>query len=396
MTRLRKVAILSAAAVPVGRWHLKGAASEIELLSQVVDMALTDAGFDRNDIGMLSFTLPGPGTEQRLFSCYAATRLGFRRAGKIVESGTGGWTGGLAFDAAAQEIATGRSDAALALGVWYETGIDTATAMEGSIRATGDVVVHSASGATPLSWYAMDTMRWLHDTGGTRADLAAIAVKNRQHARGNPLAQYRPPLSVPDVLNAASVVEPLGLYDVSPRGDGAACLLLVSEETARQSGRPFVTLEATAFSHDGAFQTSGRVEPTMPYRSLQVAAARALDCAGITLDRISLFEIYAPTTSVEAICLESLGLAEPGTAGRLAAEGCFSAGGRHPVNLSGGLTSRGHPVGVTALYDLLELFVQLTGQAGARQVPAAEYGFHACETGKYNGAMVCVLRRGAP
>lgn len=394
MPELRKVCILGAGAVPVDRWHLKGEIGELELLDRAVTDSLAMAGLTREDIGMLSFTTPGSGTQQRLWSSYAAARLGFRKVGKVVESGTGGWIGGLAFDAAALEIATGRSRAALALGSWFETGIDTATAMDASIRATGDVAFQTPSGATPLSWYAMDATRWLAQTSGTREDLAAIAVKNRRHASLNPLAQYRQSLTVSEVLTADPVVAPMGLYDVSPRSDGAACMVLVDEATARASGQPYAELAASAFAHDGAFQTSGRSEPTFPYLSLAKAAERALADAGIGIDGIALFELYAPMTIVEAISVETLGLAPAGQGGRLAADGVFSLGGRHPVNVSGGLTSRGHPTGVTALYDLFEIFLQLTCRAGERQVCDAEYALQACETGKYNGAMVSILRRG--
>lgn len=394
MSELNHVCVLGAGATKVDRWQAKTDRTDLDLLDEAVAGALKDAGVTPADVGALSFSTPGPGTAQRLFSSYATARLGFRNAGKVVESGTGGWTGGLAFDAAAAEIALGRASISLALGVWFETGIDTATAMDGAIRSTGDVGYQTPSGATPLSWYAMDAQRWLHDTDGTSADLAAIAVKNRRHAALNPLAQFGENLTISEVLTARRVVEPAGLYDVSPRGDGAACLVLCDKATAVASGQPYSELSATAFAHDGGFQTSGQPEPVFPYASLARAAKTALHQADATIADIDLFELYAPMTIVEAISVETLGLAGPGQGGQLAANGVTSHGGAHPVNVSGGLLSRGHPTGVTALYDLMELHLHLTGQAGARQVAGARIGLHACETGKYNGAMVNILRRG--
>jgi acetyl-CoA C-acetyltransferase len=394
MTTLANVCILGAAAVKVDRWHAKGVVTELQLLNRAVVETLTAGGVGRDEIGVLSFTVPGAGTTQRQFSPYAASRLGFTNVGRVSEIGIGGWTGGLAFDVAAQEIRTRRTRYGLALGVWFETGIDTAVAMDAAIRATGDVAYQSTSGTTPLSWYAMDADRWFHETRGTREELAEIALKNRRHAALNPLSQFRDGLTLSEILTARPVVGPLGVYDVSPRGDGAACLLLCDEETARVSGRPFSKVLSSAFSHDGAFQTSGKAGSTFPYQSLAKASKQALLDAGVALQDIDLFELYAPLTIVEASSFETIGLAEPGRGGTLAMNGESALGGRSPVNVSGGLLSRGHPTGVTALYDLLEIHLQLTDQAGARQVANAVHGFHACETGKFNGAMVSILERG--
>ena len=394
---MTRVCILSVAACPVvGRsGQLKlGEPCELEMLEGLVSQVLNSTDVWKNQRMALSFAETGPGTRQKLFSSYAAARLGLKNLTKLVESGTGGWAGGLAFDAAASEIARGRSKVALALGVWSETAIDTATSMDGAIRATGDIGYQTPSGATPLSWYAMDARKWLDDTCGTREDLAAIAVKNRNHAKLNPIAQYRSSLTASEVLCANPIVDPMGLLDVSARGDGAACLLLADEETARSSGLPYSVLTGSAFAHDGRFQMSGRVEPCFPYESLSTAADLALEQANATLKDIDLFELYAPMTVVEAICLETLGLAEPGCGGRLAAEGITALGGPMPVNVSGGLLSRGHPISVTALYDLIEIHLQLTNAAGERQVNGARAALHACETGKYNGAMVNIIQQG--
>lgn len=394
MTNLANVCILGAAAVKIDRWQAKGEVTDLQLLNSAVVDVLAAVGIGREEIGVLSFTSPGPGTLQRQFSPYAASRLGFTNVGRVFEIGIGGWTGGLAFDIAAQDIRTRRARYGLALGVWFETGLETTVAMDAAVRATGDVAFQSTSGTTPLSWYAMDADRWFHETCGDREDLAAIALKNRRHAALNPLSQFNDHLTLAEVLTARPVAGPFGVYDVSPRGDGAACLLLCDEETARASGRPFSKVLSSAFSHDGAFQTSGRAESIFPYRSLAKASKKAFFDAGITLQDIDLFEIYAPLTIVEAISVETIGLADPGKGAKLTISGESALGGRSPVNVSGGLLSRGHPTGVTALYDLLEIHLQLTGQAGARQVVDAVHGFHACETGKFNGAMVSILERG--
>jgi acetyl-CoA acetyltransferase len=115
-----------------------------------------------------------------------------------------------------------------------------------SMRTTGDVDFHASSGFIPISWYAMDAMRYMHEYGATRAQFGAVAVKNRHHASLNPLAQYRKPITLEEVLAQRPIVEPLGLYDVPGRSDGAACLVLASEEVAKASGRPTRSCAAAA------------------------------------------------------------------------------------------------------------------------------------------------------
>lgn len=383
--------IAGAAAVRVDNWGRKTGVSELELLTRVVAEALTDAGIEQRDVGTLAFTMTGRSTRQLCFSSYATARLGLRGVGKVVEVASGGWTGGLAFDAAAHEIRSGRARFALALGVHLESAENTGTLMDEAIRATGDIGFHSLYGATPISWYALDAARWMHDHKSSREDLAEIAIKNRRHAALNPLAQYRTPLTMCDILNAAPVVDPFGRYEVSPRGDGAICLVLSSEKTPHARSRPRTRVAGVGFHHEGIFQIGNSHDPLTHYGALAHAADAALREAGTTIRDIDLFELYAPATIVEAISVETLGLAPPGAGARAAREGQTALGGRTPVSVSGGCLSRGHPPPLTALYDLLEIHLQLTGNAGERQVTNAHRALASCETGKFNGAMVTIL-----
>lgn len=391
MTKCSPIAIAGAAAVRVDSWSRKAGVTEIELLTRVVTEALADAGIDACDVGALSFTMSGRGTRQLCFSTYATARLGLRNVGKIVESASGGWTGGLAFDAAAHEIRANRTRFALALGVHLESAIDSATVMDEAIRATGDVAFQSIYGSTPLSWYALDAARWMHEHKTSRRDLAMIALKNRNHAIGNPLAQYSERLTLAEILTAPPIVEPFGLYEVSPRGDGAVCLVLAEQDALGFSAAPYSRVAGVGFHHDGNYQIDGVPGPVTHYSSLARAADKAMTEAGVSLQDIDLFELYAPLTIVEAISVETLGLAPPGHGARVAIEGQTARGGRTPVSVSGGCLSRGHPPPLTGLYDLLELHLQLTGRAGTRQIAHARRGLASCETGKFNGAMVTIL-----
>ncbi|HQP65389.1 MAG TPA: thiolase family protein, partial [Quisquiliibacterium sp.] len=280
-------------------------------------------------------------------------------------------------------------------GVHFETGVPTARHLDYSIRLTGDVDFQTVFGAVPIAWYAMDAQRYLHEHRMPRATLASIAVKNRLHAQRNPLAQYRGPLSLDDVLNARPIVEPLGLYEVPGRADGAVALVIVSEDAARASGRPYVIVRGRGFEHEGLHQIADRPSDALDYGTLRIASRRALDDAGLALCDIGTFQVYAPCTIVEALGTEALGLFPRGRGAPAAAAGETRFDGRHPVNTCGGCLSRGHPPEVTPLYDVVESVMQVLGRAGDRQVARHAFAMTICELGKYNAALVHVLEGAA-
>lgn len=391
----RKVALIGTAAIPVGR-HQSAEDEplqvlEAEILSRLAALALADAGVEKSDIGSMVFSLPRPYTRQKYFATFMANYLRVSCSGTVMEVLGNGMTGGFAFDMAANDILLGRAKVALALGINMESATASGEHMMSSMRATGDVDFHSSAGFTPIAWYAMDAMRYMHEFGATRAELASIAVKNRAHAEHNPLAQYRKPITLEQVLAQRPIVEPLGLYEVPPRGDGAACLVLADEDTARALGRPYALVSGRGFHHEGAHQISEVPNDMIAFESARRAAATAYAEAGVSAADLDFAEIYAPCTIVEALVTEAIGLVPRGQGAAAAAAGETRLGGRIPVCTSGGLLSRGHPAYVTPLYGYIEAAEQLRGRAGARQVPGARLGAVTCELGNYNAALVHVL-----
>ncbi|MDO8376050.1 MAG: thiolase family protein [Aquabacterium sp.] len=391
----RKVALIGTAAIPVGR-HQSAEDEplqvlEAEILSRLAALALADAGVEKSDIGSMVFSLPRPYTRQKYFATFMANYLRVSCSGTVMEVLGNGMTGGFAFDMAANDILLGRAKVALALGINMESATASGEHMMSSMRATGDVDFHSSAGFTPIAWYAMDAMRYMHEFGATRAELASIAVKNRAHAEHNPMAQYRKPITLEQVLAQRPIVEPLGLYEVPPRGDGAACLVLADEDTARALGRPYALVSGRGFHHEGAHQISEVPNDMIAFESARRAAATAYAEAGVSAADLDFAEIYAPCTIVEALVTEAIGLVPRGQGAAAAAAGETRLGGRIPVCTSGGLLSRGHPAYVTPLYGYIEAAEQLRGRAGARQVPGARLGAVTCELGNYNAALVHVL-----
>ena len=176
-----------------------------------------------------------------------------------------------------------------------------------------------------------------------------------------------------------------------PRGDGAACLVLASEDVARSLGRPYAVVRGRGFFHDGSHQISDVPNDMIAFTAAEQAAHAAYAQAGITAADLDLAELYAPCTIVEVLVSEAIGVVERGQGARAAAEGETRLGGRIPLSTSGGLTSRGHPAYVTSLYNYVELLEQLRGRAGARQVAGARLGLATGELGNYNAALVHVL-----
>lgn len=389
------VAIVGTSAIPNGRHQTADTEAlqtlEHEILTRLVADAVRDAGVDKRDIGSLVFTLPRPYTRQKYLHTFVIGQLRLPCVGTAMEVMGNGMTGGLAFDQACNEILLGRAKVALALGINMESAVSAAEHAMSSMRTTGDVDFHVPAGFTPIAWYAMDAARYMHEYGATRTHLAAVAVKNRWHASMNPLAQYRKPITIEEVVAQRPIVEPLGLYDVPPRGDGAACIVVTSEAVARSLGRPYVLVRGRGFCHDGSHQISDVPNDMIAFDAARDAAARAYAQAGITAADVDLADVYAPCTIVEVLVSEALGLCPRGHGAAAALDGETKLGGRIPISTSGGLTSRGHPAYVTSLYNYHEIAEQLRGRAGERQVKDARFAVGTGELGNYNAAMVHVF-----
>ena len=205
------------------------------------------------------------------------------------------------------------------------------------------------------------------------------------------LAQFRKPITLDEVLAQRPIVEPLGLFEVPPRSDGAACIVITTEEHARELGVPYVLVRSRAFYHEGAHQISDTPGDMIAFNAAATASAAAYRDAGIGPADVDLAELYAPCTIVEVLASEAAGLVPRGQGARAAAAGETSLGGRIPIATSGGMTSRGHPSYATPLYNVLELADQLRGRSGSRQVKGAELALLMNELGNYNAALVHVL-----
>jgi acetyl-CoA acetyltransferase len=211
-----------------------------------------------------------------------------------------------------------------------------------------------------MDMYAESALLYMERTGATRADLAEVVVKNQRHGKLNPAAQYGGELTVEQVLAAREIVWPFTLQMCSPISDGAAAALLVSAELC-----PPDSAVAVLASVVRSAPLDGMTSVT------SLAAAAAYELAGLGPAELDCVEVHDAAASAELVIYEQLGLAQPGDGPALIRAGKTRLGGTLPVNTSGGLLARGHPIGATGLAQIAEAVAQLRGAAGGRQVPGA-------------------------
>jgi len=215
--------------------------------------------------------------------------------------------------------------------------------------------------------YAALARNHMQKYGTTKEQFAKVAVKNHYHGSLNPHAQYRERYTLEEILGSPLVAEPLTRLMCSPIGDGAAALIVTTAEKARQYTTKPVLVRASVL---GSGKDLAPEEPTAGTRM----ARRAYEAAGIGPQDVNVIELHDATAPAEIVIYEELGLCALGEGGRLIDEGVTDLGGKAPVNTSGGLLSKGHPIGATGTAQLCEVFWQLRGECGDRQVKEARVG----------------------
>lgn len=212
--------------------------------------------------------------------------------------------------------------------------------------------------------YAANTRRFMLETGATAEDFAEVAVKSHEHAARNPRAQYRDSVTVEQVLGSRMVSDPLTLLMCSPIGDGAAAVVVCSDERARRLARPSVRVLSSVL-------VSGTDRKPGEPGTVERASRQAYEAAGVGPKDLDVIEVHDAAAPAELIAYEELGLCWTGDAPALLRSGETRLGGSRVVNPSGGLLSKGHPIGATGCAQIVELADQLRGRCGERQVHGA-------------------------
>ena len=301
-------------------------------------------------------------------------------------------SGGMALKQGYEAIASGRADVVLVIGA--EKMTDTTAAYAGAVLATAGHAEYEASiGASFPALYALMARAHMHAYGTTEEHMALCAVKNHAQAVKNPYAHFKKAITIADVMESGYIATPLKLLDCSPISDGAAALVLCSTEFAHAHGyvERAVQIVASAQAHD----TLALAERSSLYsmKAVQHAAQNAYKQAKLTPQDIDCAEVHDCFTIAELLAIEGLGFCPAGQSGQFVASGATSQTGAIPVNMSGGLKAKGHPVGATGVAQAIEIYQQLLHEAGSRQVAGATKGLMLNVGGSGSTAIVHILSK---
>lgn len=278
-------------------------------------------------------------------------------------------SGGLALRQGIMAVASGFHDVVISAGVEKMTDVVDATP---AIATASDQEWEAQQGATFPSLYAMIAKRHMYEYGTKREQLAQFSVVNHKNAKNNPNAQFPFEISVDKVINSTMVADPLTLLDCSPVSDGAAAVVMVPAEDAKKYTDTPIYVRASAQA-SGTIALHNRKDLTT-IDSTKVASRKAYEMAGVTTKDIDLAEVHDCFSINGLLAVEDLGFAEKGKGGIAIEEGQTEIDGDFPINPSGGLKARGHPLGATGIAQAAEVVWQLRGDAGKRQVDGAEIG----------------------
>ena len=362
---MRKVAILGIGQTKIGEQWEK---SLREIGGEAAFAAMQDAGVDKVDLLFVGNMLSPLVSGQNQLGAFFADWVGLWKQEAVkVEAACG--SGAAAFRAGLMAVASGDVESALVVGVEKmsdKAGRDVTAALATAADADYEV----EQGISFVGINALVMRRYMHEFGWKHEDFAPFSINSHANAMHNPYARLHEKITVEKFEKSSMVATPINLLDASPTGDGAAAMVIVpAEKVARQ---PRIIVAGSASATD-TIAVHSRKDP-MFLQAAYLSSKRAYEMAGVTPADIDLFELHDAFSIMAALSLEASGFAEKGQGVRLALDNEISIGGRIPVCTRGGLKARGHPVGATGMYQLVEIAQQLRGECGKTQVADAQIG----------------------
>ncbi len=341
-----------------------------ELAFEAFREAVQDAGINPCDIDASIVCSAPEYDNQRSPSGIIAEYLGLNpqptfAVESVCSSSTTGLRAGYAL------IKSGLHDVVLMLGFQKMSEISSADSQERMGRGA-DIMWESPFGTMMPAYYAMHARAHFARYGSTEKDLAMIRVKAAKYGVLNEKAVYRKEVVLDDALNAGIVSSPLKRFDCCANADGASCIIMAGKDKAKEISKKPVWIMGLG-SATASMTLTGR-EALDGLACARLAAQQAYQMAGVTAQNIDVAEVHDCFTIAELMAYENLGFAEPGKGVELIREGQTYIGGKIPVNVDGGLLSKGHPIGATGGSQVRTIVLQLRGEAGAIQVPGAEIG----------------------
>jgi acetyl-CoA C-acetyltransferase len=342
-----------------------------EIAGEAAFAALADAGLQKTDglfVGnMLSSTIDG----QNQLGTFIADWIGLwhQEAVKIEAACA---SGGAAFRAGLMAVASGELESALVVGV--EKMTDKASHdVTAALATAADADYEVEQGVSFVGINALVMRRYMHQFGWKHIDFAPFSVNTHANAVHNPCARLRHTITVDEFEKSSMIATPINLLDASPIGDGAAALVIVpAEKVFSVPGRTRIIVSGSASATD-TIAVHSRRDPLF-LSAAYLSSKRAYEMAGVTPADIDLFELHDAFSIMAALSLEACGFAERGQGPRLGLDNEITLTGRLPICTRGGLKARGHPVGATGVYQILEVAQQLRGECGETQVDGAKVG----------------------
>ncbi|NQT80142.1 MAG: thiolase domain-containing protein [Candidatus Aminicenantes bacterium] len=383
---MRDVAVIG---VGMTKWGELWEKSLRDIFVESALLALDDAGVDRIDSMYVGSMSSGLFVGQEHIASLLADYLGQAPIPSTrVETACA--SGGLALRLGFMEVASGMSDVVLVGGIEKMTDVsgDEATYALGS---AADQEYEGYHGITFPGLYALIARAHMEKYGTTREQLALVAVKNHKNGAKNPLAQFPFEITVDSVLNSVMIADPLRLLDCSPITDGAAAAVIVPVEVAKKMKKPVIKIIGTGHATD-TIALSSRKDITWLESTYQ-AAKQAYDMADKKPEDINFIEVHDCFTIAEICVLEALGIVEKGKGGEAYEDELTFLEGKIPVNTSGGLKAKGHPVGATGVAQVIEIVKQFRGEADKRQIKDPRIGMAQNMGGSGGSSVVHIFER---
>ncbi len=364
---MREVAIIGIGQTPVDEHWDK---SLKELAAEAILAALSDARRDSADALYIGNMLSGMLSKQENLGVLISDWIGLPgMEAEKVEAACG--SGAAAFRAGLMAVSSEEVDSALVIGVEKMTEslpIETTEAL----ATAADADYESAQGLSFVAINALVMQLYLHTYGWRHTDFAPFSINAHANALHNPYARLHETITEKDYINARMIAEPINLLDASPTGDGAAAVLLVPAGSVTAQDRRIIKIIGSASATD-SIAIHSRKDPLW-LSAAERSARKAYDQAGVGPDDIDFFELHDAFSIMSVLSLEACGFAERGKGPKLGLEGDILINGRIPITTRGGLKARGHPIGATGMYQIVEAVQQLRGEAAPTQVDNSRIG----------------------
>ena len=361
---MRDVSIIGIGQTPVGEHWQR---SLRHLAYDAVAAAMKDAGIEAATAMYVGNMMSGETSGQSHLGALIADFCGLRGIEAVrVEAACG--SGAAAVRVGAMAVASGLHDLAICVGVEKMTD-DVGGRLTSALAQAADADYEAIHGVTFVGLNGLLMRRYMHAYGVQHEDFAGFAITAHANAAGNPNAMFRKPITLQAFKRAEMVADPINLLDSAPMADGAAAVVLCRSDMARSLNGRAVRIVGSALATD-CLSIHDRYDPLW-LQAAEDSARRACAQAAVGLADIDLFELHDAFTIMSALSLEAVGFAQRGKGWQLAANGDIRPGGRIPICTMGGLKARGHPVGASGIYQMVEAVQQLRGEAGACQLPRA-------------------------